>query len=110
MKHKPAFIINVKVPAGSFDVNLAPDKREVVFANEEIILEKLKDHIDGLYAPSRYTFRVESSTENLLFQSNMLGHVSREPSDSTIDQDSNTAATFQDNGGRKNEIPRKNEG
>lgn len=33
MKNKPAFIIDVCVPPGSFDVNLTPDKREIVLVH-----------------------------------------------------------------------------
>jgi hypothetical protein len=29
MKHKPAVFLDLRVPPGSFDVNLSPDKREV---------------------------------------------------------------------------------
>ena len=38
-----------------------------------MILEKLRDEIDALYAPSRFTFKVDGSqVENNLFQSNLL--------------------------------------
>ena len=29
MKHKPAFVLDVRLPPGSFDVNVTPDKREI---------------------------------------------------------------------------------
>ncbi len=29
MKHKPAYILDLQLPAGSFDINVTPDKREV---------------------------------------------------------------------------------
>lgn len=29
MKQKPAFILDVRLPSGSFDVNVTPDKREI---------------------------------------------------------------------------------
>lgn len=29
MKQKPAFILDLKLPPGSFDVNVTPDKREI---------------------------------------------------------------------------------
>lgn len=58
MKQKPAFILDLKVSAGSFDVNLAPDKREVIVQNENLIVDKLREIIDELYSPSRHTFAV----------------------------------------------------
>lgn len=33
MKQKPACILDIRVPAGTFDVNLTPDKREIVLAH-----------------------------------------------------------------------------
>jgi DNA mismatch repair protein PMS2 len=58
MKQKPACILNIKVPSGTFDVNLTPDKREIVLAYESVLLDSLREEIDVLYAPSRYTFQV----------------------------------------------------
>lgn len=29
MKQKPAFIIDLRIPPGTFDVNVTPDKREI---------------------------------------------------------------------------------
>lgn len=56
MKQKPAFIIDLKVSMGSFDVNLTPDKREVLIQHEDAIIEKMKLILDDLYSPSRSTF------------------------------------------------------
>lgn len=33
MSHKPAFIIDLQLPTGSFDVNVTPDKREAFIPN-----------------------------------------------------------------------------
>lgn len=55
MKHKPAFIIDIQLPRRFLDVNLTPDKREVAMMNETYILEKLREAVDALYAPSRFT-------------------------------------------------------
>lgn len=62
MKHKPAYVVSILVPAGYVDVNLAPDKREVVLRQEAQLLETLKLSVEELYAPSRYTFRVAEGT------------------------------------------------
>ena len=29
MKNKPAYVLDLTLPAGSFDINVTPDKREV---------------------------------------------------------------------------------
>jgi DNA mismatch repair protein PMS2 len=89
MKHKPAFIINIDVPAGAFDVNLSPDKREIVLTNESLILENLAESVDKIYAPTRYTFTVDQSrtcTENHLLQSNLLsyGTITKSPAEGQL--------------------------
>ena len=38
MAQKPAFVLNVTVPGGAVDLNLAPDKREVLLPAEGAIL------------------------------------------------------------------------
>jgi DNA mismatch repair ATPase MutL len=58
MKQKPAFILDVVTPSGTFDVNISPDKREIVLTNEDLIIDKLKSAIDAQYESSRYTFHV----------------------------------------------------
>ena len=63
LKNKPAFIINIEVPCGSFDINLSPDKREIVLIHENILLDYLIQEIDKIYSPSRNTF---STIESLL--------------------------------------------
>lgn len=55
MKQKPAFVLDIVVPPGYFDVNLTPDKREVLIVQEAVILERLREVVDGLYAPVRNT-------------------------------------------------------
>ena len=61
MKQKPAFILNVSTPPGSFDVNISPDKREVILSNEQLILDKLRESLNLLYEKSRFTFPVNNS-------------------------------------------------
>jgi DNA mismatch repair ATPase MutL len=38
MSQKPAFVINILVPPGSFDVNISPDKREILLTNYRDLL------------------------------------------------------------------------
>lgn len=58
MKQKPAFIIDLRVSKGNVDVNVTPDKREIILKNDMIVLEKLKNIVDELYSPSRNCFLV----------------------------------------------------
>lgn len=58
MKQKPAFVLNVLVPSGMFDINMTPDKREVLIVQEQLVIEKLKAVIDALYAPVRNTMQL----------------------------------------------------
>ena len=64
MKHKPAFILNVNTPPGTFDVNISPDKREIVLTNEEIIFDRLKEAVCAEYDSSRYTFQVNTPSSS----------------------------------------------
>jgi DNA mismatch repair ATPase MutL len=65
MKHKPAFIMNIVIPPGAFDINLSPDKREIVLCHEMKILDALRVKIDEIYAPSRFTFAVSQGLSTL---------------------------------------------
>lgn len=65
MKNKPAFFLNILIPANSYDVNLSPDKREIAIVHEALLLEGLKNEIDNLYSSSRFTFPVASQKSNI---------------------------------------------
>jgi DNA mismatch repair ATPase MutL len=56
MKQKPAFIIDCNISKGYLDVNVTPDKREIIIRNEAVLLDKLRLHIDELYSPVKNTF------------------------------------------------------
>jgi DNA mismatch repair ATPase MutL len=64
MHQKPAFIINLTVPCGYYDINLTPDKREVLFVHQDRIIEGIKLELDRLYAPSRYSFQLSQGIIN----------------------------------------------
>lgn len=74
MKQKPAFILNVITPPGTYDVNISPDKREVVLTNEDYIIDSLKSTIDSEYESSRYTFTVNSQADSCT-QSQLLSTI-----------------------------------
>ena len=46
MKHKPAFILDFRLPQHFIDVNLTPDKREVAMMHESSILDSLREYVD----------------------------------------------------------------
>ena len=44
MKHKPACVLDIRVPAGTFDVNLTPDKREIILSHGMFISLSISIH------------------------------------------------------------------
>jgi DNA mismatch repair protein PMS2 len=60
MKHKPAAILDVRTPPGSYDINVTPDKRDVFLVGEATLLEQLKEALNQLWqsANSARTFTV----------------------------------------------------
>ncbi|CAM9959387.1 unnamed protein product [Scytosiphon promiscuus] len=58
MKQKPAFILDLRLPPGTFDVNVTPDKREIFMTGEAAVLDTLKTALHKLWESSRYTIPV----------------------------------------------------
>jgi DNA mismatch repair ATPase MutL len=54
-KAKPSFVLDFKLPAGMFDVNVTPDKREIVLVEESRILERLRAALEELYSETHHT-------------------------------------------------------
>lgn len=65
MKQKPAFIIDIRIKRDTVDVNLAPNKREVLIENEDLLIENVKEAIDKLYSVTRNTLQVNNSFSEL---------------------------------------------
>jgi DNA mismatch repair protein PMS2 len=63
MKQKPAFIIDIRINRNSVDVNLAPNKREVLIENEELLIEQFRNAIDSMYSSSKNVLEVNSNLE-----------------------------------------------
>ena len=111
MKSKPACILDIRVPPGSFDVNLTPDKREVVLMNESQILDKLRLVIDELYAPSRYTFQLSQglggTQQDTLFDYSFTGPTISSTA-AKVDEDDDvydsSSSSAQENQGTSDEI------
>ena len=56
MKKKPAFILNFILKPGGVDINVSPDKREVLLTDEVNVLEILKQGLQVLWEPARYVY------------------------------------------------------
>ena len=56
MNQKPAYMLNLEVPVNLCDINLSPNKREVIISVESLVIDALRNELDQLYAPSRSTF------------------------------------------------------
>jgi DNA mismatch repair ATPase MutL len=57
MKHKPGFVICLEMKSGMFDINLTPDKRQVLLTHEQQAVAQLKEHLQKLWEPSRNVFQ-----------------------------------------------------
>ena len=56
----PAFMLEIKLSEGLCDVNVAPDKRSVMFVEEDQIMNGIKEGLLELWEPSRYTFQTRT--------------------------------------------------
>ena len=84
MKHKPAYILNFILPPGTFDVNVTPDKRQVLLTDEHRVLEALREATKSLWEPSRYTYKVRGMEDH--FKNNALVFPSKRTApESTVD-------------------------
>lgn len=61
MGHKPAAILDFELPTGAYDINVSPDKRDVLLVDEGSLLDALKAALHALWEPSRRTFSVQSA-------------------------------------------------
>ncbi|CAM9617036.1 unnamed protein product [Chrysoparadoxa australica] len=66
MKHRPAAIIMLDLPPGSFDVNVTPDKREVFLSNEAAVIVALRAELNQLWVSSRHTFKTNQFQQSSL--------------------------------------------
>lgn len=75
MKHKPAFFIFLELSAGLVDVNVTPNKSEVVFVHEDSILNELRRSVETIYEPTRSILQVQSQisfTSSIISRTNSL--------------------------------------
>ncbi|XP_074857530.1 PMS1 protein homolog 1 isoform X1 [Carettochelys insculpta] len=57
----PVFFINITVPASAVDVNLTPDKTQVLFHDKESVLSAVENVLTSLYGPLPSTISCETN-------------------------------------------------
>ena len=60
MKHMPAFVLNLTLPPGLCDMNVSPDKRSIFVAEENQLIDSIKDILREVWEPSRYTYQTRT--------------------------------------------------
>lgn len=63
--HYPFIIADFRLPTDSYDVNVSPDKRTIFLHEESRLIEKVKEALEELFAPSRATFLVNGASHSL---------------------------------------------
>nr|WJN24956.1 mismatch repair protein [Sporisorium sorghi] len=63
--HFPFVVADFRLPTDSYDVNVSPDKRTIFLHEESRLIEKVKQALEDLFAPSRATFLVNGASHSL---------------------------------------------
>ncbi|SNX82907.1 related to PMS1 - DNA mismatch repair protein [Melanopsichium pennsylvanicum] len=63
--HFPFVIADFRLPTDSYDVNVSPDKRTIFLHEESRLIEKVREALEELFAPSRATFMVNGASRSL---------------------------------------------
>ncbi|KAJ9477995.1 DNA mismatch repair protein PMS1 [Pseudozyma hubeiensis] len=93
--HFPFVIADFRLPTDSYDVNVSPDKRTIFLHEESRLIEKVKEALEELFAPSRATFLVNGASHSLRngsgvttlsVQSRLSGFAARPKDASTADE------------------------
>ena len=53
---RPAAVLDLRLPPDAYDINLAPDKRQVALHDEPVLLQGFQEALRAHYEPSRFTF------------------------------------------------------
>lgn len=61
---KPMAVLNFILVPTSYDVNVTPDKRKVFLHTEGALLVALREALERVYTPDKYTFTVNSLAED----------------------------------------------
>jgi DNA mismatch repair protein PMS2 len=84
-KQYPQLFLNVTLPTDAYDVNVTPNKREIMLHSERELLDALKTSLDALYQPNEMTY-VDSNA------STSTARTPRRVKDFDSDSDSDDAA------------------
>jgi DNA mismatch repair protein PMS2 len=49
----PAFVLAFELPPGTYDVNLSPDKRQVMVHGERLLIRELQLHLESSWSPQK---------------------------------------------------------
>ncbi|EPQ28458.1 uncharacterized protein PFL1_03761 [Pseudozyma flocculosa PF-1] len=60
----PFVIADFRLPTDSYDVNVSPDKRTIFLHEEARLIEKVRDRLDELFAPTRGVFKVGDASQS----------------------------------------------
>ncbi len=63
MHQYPVFIFNITMPSDEYDINVTPDKRQVMIHKEKQIVEAVKEQVKNIFEPSRYTLPVHTPSK-----------------------------------------------
>ncbi|CDS82381.1 related to PMS1-DNA mismatch repair protein [Sporisorium scitamineum] len=63
--HFPFVVADFRLPTDSYDVNVSPDKRTIFLHEESRLIEKVRQALEDLFAPSRATFLVNGASHSL---------------------------------------------
>jgi len=68
MKHKSACVLDIRLPHGSYDVNVTPDKRKTFVVFIKAVVEALTTGLREIWEPSRGSFVVNQSISSMISQ------------------------------------------
>ncbi|KAL6769122.1 MLH2 [Auxenochlorella protothecoides x Auxenochlorella symbiontica] len=58
---RPSAVLDLVLPTDAYDINLAPNKRQVALHGENALLARFKEALQALWEPSRHTFAVNGA-------------------------------------------------
>ncbi|EKX51491.1 Pms1 mismatch repair mutL [Guillardia theta CCMP2712] len=82
MHQYPIYFLNIQLSTDTYDVNVTPDKRQIMFHDESRLIEFVKENLRNLFEPSRNNIPSPTASVELLHPRN--GHVDQpEPTGET---------------------------
>ncbi|KFM24407.1 Mismatch repair endonuclease PMS2 [Auxenochlorella protothecoides] len=62
---RPSAVLDLALPTDAYDINLAPNKRQVALHGENALLARFKEALQALWEPSRHTFAVNGAGKSV---------------------------------------------